>query len=70
MSTLGFDRYVEPLKIYLAKYRDSVRGDRPEKKGGDEYVAPPKSSHGGQMSAPTDAPIFSFDSTSGVMVRF
>ncbi len=23
MSTLGFDRYVEPLKIYLAKYREA-----------------------------------------------
>lgn len=79
MSTLGFDRYVEPLKIYLAKYRDSVRGDRPEKKGGDEYGAQPKlggsgggggSVHGGSASlgGVSDAPIFSFDSTSGVMV--
>ena len=32
MSTLGFDKYVEPLKIYLLKYRDSVRGEKPEKK--------------------------------------
>ncbi|KAL3808168.1 hypothetical protein ACHAXA_009855 [Cyclostephanos tholiformis] len=31
MSTLGFDRYVEPLKVYLAKYREAVRGDKPEK---------------------------------------
>jgi nuclear transcription Y subunit beta len=22
MSTLGFDKYVEPLRIYLAKYRE------------------------------------------------
>jgi hypothetical protein len=22
MSTLGFDKYVEPLKLYLAKYRE------------------------------------------------
>mmetsp|Transcript_12698 Transcript_12698/g.44470 ORF Transcript_12698/g.44470 Transcript_12698/m.44470 type:complete len:134 (-) Transcript_12698:17-418(-) len=28
MTTLGFDKYVEPLKIYLAKYRDSVKGGR------------------------------------------
>ncbi|GMI32831.1 hypothetical protein TeGR_g7409, partial [Tetraparma gracilis] len=28
MSTLGFDRYVEPLKIYLAKYREAVKGDK------------------------------------------
>ena len=31
MSTLGFDKYVEPLKLYLSKYRESVRGDKPEK---------------------------------------
>ena len=33
MSTLGFDKYVEPLKIYLSKYREAVRGDKPEKGG-------------------------------------
>ena len=27
MSNLGFDNYVEPLKIYLQKYRDSVKCD-------------------------------------------
>eukprot|EP00978_Attheya_sp_CCMP212_P033725 scaffold137518_cov47-Attheya_sp.AAC.4 len=31
MSTLGFDKYVEPLKLYLAKYREAVRGDKPDK---------------------------------------
>ena len=30
MSTLGFDKYVEPLKIYLAKYRESVKNDKPD----------------------------------------
>ena len=30
MSTLGFDKYVEPLKIYLAKYRESVRSQQKE----------------------------------------
>ncbi len=25
MSTLGFDKYVEPLKVYLARYRESVK---------------------------------------------
>eukprot|EP01029_Cantina_marsupialis_P015733 TRINITY_DN345_c0_g1_i1.p1 TRINITY_DN345_c0_g1~~TRINITY_DN345_c0_g1_i1.p1 ORF type:complete len:350 (-),score=129.49 TRINITY_DN345_c0_g1_i1:301-1350(-) len=29
MGTLGFDKYVDPLKLFLQKYRDSVRGDRP-----------------------------------------
>jgi nuclear transcription Y subunit beta len=36
MSTLGFDKYVEPLKIYLAKYREAVKGDKPEKKSKDK----------------------------------
>ncbi|GKZ00057.1 hypothetical protein MPSEU_000959100 [Mayamaea pseudoterrestris] len=31
MSTLGFDKYVEPLKIYLGKYREAVKGEKPEK---------------------------------------
>jgi histone H3/H4 len=32
MSTLGFEDYVEPLKVYLAKYREvSVRGVRGER---------------------------------------
>lgn len=31
MGTLGFEKYVEPLKIYLGKYRDSVKGEKPEK---------------------------------------
>ena len=34
MSTLGFDKYVEPLKLYLSKYREAVRGDKPEKHPG------------------------------------
>ncbi|KAH3816249.1 nuclear transcription factor Y subunit beta-like [Dreissena polymorpha] len=29
MSTLGFDTYVEPLKQYLQKYRESMKGDKP-----------------------------------------
>lgn len=28
MNTLGFDDYIEPLKVYLAKYRASVKGDK------------------------------------------
>jgi len=35
MSTLGFDNYVEPLKVYLQKYRESTKG---EKIGGDGIV--------------------------------
>ena len=28
MSTLGFDNYAEPLKNYLQKYRESIKGER------------------------------------------
>lgn len=28
MNTLGFDDYIEPLRVYLAKYRAAVKGDR------------------------------------------
>ena len=28
MSTLGFDNYVEPLKLYLQKYREAMKGER------------------------------------------
>jgi nuclear transcription Y subunit beta len=34
MSTLGFDKYVEPLKEYLRKYRDTVK--KPPKGGSGE----------------------------------
>jgi nuclear transcription Y subunit beta len=30
MSTLGFDKYVEPLKLYLSKYREAIRGEKPD----------------------------------------
>ena len=36
MSTLGFDNYVEPLKIYLQKYRESIKGERTSGEGGFE----------------------------------
>lgn len=32
MSTLGFEKYIEPLKSYLAKYRESVKGDKGSEK--------------------------------------
>jgi len=28
MSTLGFDSYVEPLKVFLSKYRESIKGEK------------------------------------------
>jgi nuclear transcription Y subunit beta len=32
MSQLGFDDYVEPLKLYLQKYRESLKTEKTDKK--------------------------------------
>lgn len=56
MSTLGFDKYVDPLKIYLAKYRESVKGEKPDRKGKREdpteaMSTAPGAYHGGPPGA-------------------
>lgn len=38
MTTLGFDNYVEPLKVYLTKYRESVKGEKLLELGNFEVV--------------------------------
>ena len=37
MSTLGFDNYVEPLKLYLQKYRESMKGEKQPGDGIEEF---------------------------------
>ena len=37
MSNLGFDNYVEPLKVYLQKYRDSMKMVDPNRINANEY---------------------------------
>ena len=54
MSTLGFDKYVEPLKLYLAKYREAVRGDKPEKPHGAAQQQG-LTAVGGQLGRPPNA---------------
>ncbi|XP_070557667.1 nuclear transcription factor Y subunit beta-like [Ptychodera flava] len=39
MSTLGFDNYVEPLKTYLQKYRESMKGEKSLASGAPERIA-------------------------------
>jgi nuclear transcription Y subunit beta len=34
MCTLGFDNYIEPLKVFLQKYRESSKSDRSLQEGG------------------------------------
>lgn len=39
MSTLGFNKYVEPLKHYLAKYREVNKGDKSASKSAKAAAA-------------------------------
>lgn len=45
MGTLGFDKYSEPLKLYLSKYREAVKGEKPEKKSIIKRIENSNSSH-------------------------
>jgi len=41
MQTLGFDAYIEPLQVYLKRYREDARNNEPNnKKGGASEAAP------------------------------
>ncbi|KAL0097982.1 transcription factor CBF [Phycomyces blakesleeanus] len=50
MQSLGFESYAGALKIYLTKYRDTTKTDRPttakEKEDGPIYVPQPSGEHG------------------------
>ncbi|XP_050301439.1 nuclear transcription factor Y subunit beta-like [Anthonomus grandis grandis] len=41
MSALGFDNYVEPLKLYLHKYREAVKVDKNLHQGYEEIEVEP-----------------------------
>lgn len=56
MSTLGFDNYVEPLKIFLQKYRDNSKSDR-----ASNYVE-----SGGESSLPEE---FFTDANAGLLAN-
>ncbi|XP_039062875.1 nuclear transcription factor Y subunit B-10-like isoform X2 [Hibiscus syriacus] len=38
MATLGFEDYIDPLKIYLAKYREMEGDTKGSAKGGDTFA--------------------------------
>ncbi|XP_074645706.1 nuclear transcription factor Y subunit beta-like [Tubulanus polymorphus] len=50
MSTLGFDNYVEPLKLYLQKYRESTKGEKGMSPGGTDEL--------GELTAAADDSTF------------
>jgi len=41
MSTLGFDDYCPPLKVYLQKYRQAAKGDKPDARREDAFEPAP-----------------------------
>ncbi|CAM9560783.1 unnamed protein product [Ectocarpus sp. 6 AP-2014] len=51
MSTLGFDKYVDPLKIYLSKYRESVKLEKPDRKGKRDDASEAMATSGGYYGA-------------------
>ncbi|CAM9099530.1 unnamed protein product [Pylaiella littoralis] len=55
MSTLGFDKYVDPLKIYLAKYRESVKLEKPDRKGKRDDASEAMATSGSYYGAPGGA---------------
>jgi nuclear transcription Y subunit beta len=58
MSTLGFEKYIDPLKAYLAKYRESVKGEKiADKKTPIRRDVPmPSTMPGLKMSSQTSGP--------------
>ncbi|URE34438.1 hypothetical protein MUK42_16439, partial [Musa troglodytarum] len=53
MATLGFEDYIEPLKLYLHKYRELEGDNKVSAKGGDSSVKlDTASSHGGTQPGP------------------
>lgn len=56
MSTLGFDKYVDPLKIYLAKYRESVKLEKPDRKGKRDDASEAMATSGSYYSPPPPPP--------------
>ena len=40
MSTLGFDNYVEPLKLYLQKYREGMKGENKVRAAESDNLTP------------------------------
>ncbi|XP_074573443.1 nuclear transcription factor Y subunit B-like [Curcuma longa] len=51
MATLGFEDYIEPLKLYLQKYREMEGDNKVSAKGGDNSLKQDiTSSHGGAQS--------------------
>ncbi|XP_051132331.1 nuclear transcription factor Y subunit B-1 isoform X2 [Andrographis paniculata] len=52
MATLGFEEYIDPLKVYLARYREVSGDTKGSAKGADGSAAKDGGGHGTQQSVP------------------
>ncbi|XP_047168761.1 nuclear transcription factor Y subunit B-1-like isoform X3 [Vigna umbellata] len=50
MATLGFEDYIEPLKVYLARYRETEGDTKGSARGGDGSARPDQVGLAGQNS--------------------
>ncbi|ESW16157.1 hypothetical protein PHAVU_007G134000 [Phaseolus vulgaris] len=50
MATLGFEDYIEPLKVYLARYREAEGDTKGSARGGDGSARPDQVGLAGQNS--------------------
>ncbi|XP_046751224.1 nuclear transcription factor Y subunit B-1 [Diprion similis] len=62
MTTLGFDNYVEPLKVYLQKYREATKGDNP---GSGPGVVPGNGKSVDQQGTIYEDQLFTIATTTG-----
>ncbi|XP_020114381.1 nuclear transcription factor Y subunit B-1-like isoform X2 [Ananas comosus] len=53
MATLGFEDYIEPLKLYLQKYREMEGDNKMSGKGGDGTKKDVAGPHGGAQGGPS-----------------
>lgn len=64
MSSLGFDNYVEPLKMYLQKYREANKGDKSimgSSEGESSGTAGFESVDDGASTTSTNTVVFAYD---------
>ncbi|GMS95575.1 hypothetical protein PENTCL1PPCAC_17750 [Pristionchus entomophagus] len=57
IEVMGFEKYVEPLKLFMTRYREATRADRPPGEGGDTRTpSPPSPPISTPLLIPTPAP--------------
>ncbi|XP_067007140.1 nuclear transcription factor Y subunit beta [Anabrus simplex] len=69
MTSLGFDNYVEPLKLYLQKYREATKGDK-TLTATDMYEEIPEEAFGSQTLNGNIVPTGSSDQGGTIMYTF